>query len=372
MKILEISTSYHPESFIWTHLEALQEVEGHEVLLMHPQKKTQEIREDALNSLTKGNLPLVVLGLGKLFKKVPDIYVDYFNLATIKRFKPDLIHCHFGWSAVTYYPLLEKLNIPFTVSLRGTDLFIRPLFDRTYKAQLTRVLQKASGIHVVSESVKTELEENYIYNCPVNLIYTPANCNTWKVNEDHNTISEGSIIVAIGRLHWIKDFGELIQQFALVRKTIPDLKLRIIGNGPEKEKLLFLIKKLGLGDSVELLGKQPQQVVAKVMHQASLFVLTSWSEGLPNVLIEAVLAGKLAVVPDHLQLQKVFSEDEVLFYDKFSDSALSTMLQTAIAMDPEKMRVMTGRAKAKALKVFDSKNHAANFFEFFRSSIGYR
>jgi GalNAc-alpha-(1->4)-GalNAc-alpha-(1->3)-diNAcBac-PP-undecaprenol alpha-1,4-N-acetyl-D-galactosaminyltransferase len=97
------------------------------------------------------------------------------------------------------------------------------------------------------------------------------------------------IIAAAGRLARDKGFDILIRSFVIVSHTFSEFKLNIYGDGPEKEDLQQLIKELKLENKVKLCGHVNN--VAKEVREASVFVLSSRSEGIPNVLLEVMAAG---------------------------------------------------------------------------------
>jgi glycosyltransferase involved in cell wall biosynthesis len=103
------------------------------------------------------------------------------------------------------------------------------------------------------------------------------------------------VILSAGRLHYQKNFPLLIEAFSELIKTTP-ARLMILGEGEDKEALEALIRQKGIASSVELAGfqKNPYQF----MKHASLFVLSSRYEGLPNVLIEALACGTPVISTD--------------------------------------------------------------------------
>ena len=84
----------------------------------------------------------------------------------------------------------------------------------------------------------------------------------------------------------------LIKAFRIVLKNFPNFKLIIIGKGREKKKLLLDIRKYNLNKNVKILDfRNPH----KFYENAKLFILSSYFEGLPNVLLEA-MSYKLPIV----------------------------------------------------------------------------
>ncbi len=96
-------------------------------------------------------------------------------------------------------------------------------------------------------------------------------------------------IVCVGRLRPEKAHEVLIAAVARLRPAWPDVKLRIVGDGPREAELRELVARLGLRDCVELLGHRDN--VPALLRDADLFVLPSRTEASPNAVLEAMAAG---------------------------------------------------------------------------------
>ena len=107
--------------------------------------------------------------------------------------------------------------------------------------------------------------------------------------------SEDPLIVTSGRLHPQKDHRSLLLAFSKVAEQRP-ARLLIFGEGEERRHLEALIQDLGLYGRVRLAGHVPDALAR--MKAADLFVLSSRHEGLPTVLIEALLCGLPVVSTD--------------------------------------------------------------------------
>jgi glycosyltransferase involved in cell wall biosynthesis len=99
------------------------------------------------------------------------------------------------------------------------------------------------------------------------------------------------MVLAVGRLTDQKGFDLLIPAFARVSRDEPDWGLRICGSGPLRKQLNQLAAEHGAAERVTLHGKVRARRVAEYMEQASIFVLSSRSEGFPVVLLEAMSKG---------------------------------------------------------------------------------
>ncbi len=103
------------------------------------------------------------------------------------------------------------------------------------------------------------------------------------------------VVISVGRLDPEKGFEDLIRAFALVIKDVRS-RLFIVGDGKQKDYLLNLISKLGLNDSIQLHGSDPNPL--KFMRRSNVFALASYSEGMPNVLVESMMCGCTPVSTD--------------------------------------------------------------------------
>lgn len=103
-------------------------------------------------------------------------------------------------------------------------------------------------------------------------------------------------IVTIGRFHPQKNHELLIRAFARLSNEFQDYKLEIYGDGLLKHNLIDLVHKLGLTRSVTFMGNS--RTVLEEIQNASLFVLSSNFEGIPNVLIEAMAMGLPCISTD--------------------------------------------------------------------------
>jgi glycosyltransferase involved in cell wall biosynthesis len=98
-------------------------------------------------------------------------------------------------------------------------------------------------------------------------------------------------LLSIGRLSHEKGHAHLIQAGRLLHRDRPDLDFQIVlvGDGPERARLEAQAESLGLHDRVRLMGHQRDPLPFYAV--ADVFVLPSLTEGSPNVLLEAMMAG---------------------------------------------------------------------------------
>lgn len=109
------------------------------------------------------------------------------------------------------------------------------------------------------------------------------------LNIDTENIEKEKKIVAVGRLESQKNHELLIDAFSLLSHHFYDYQLELFGSGSLEKKLKEKVDKLNLGSRVKFIGFEPN--IGEKIKKASLYVLSSNYEGMPNSLIEAMSLG---------------------------------------------------------------------------------
>lgn len=102
---------------------------------------------------------------------------------------------------------------------------------------------------------------------------------------------DGYNILFIGRLAQQKGVDVLFRAFIKIANEIPESKLILVGDGPFRDFMQKMVENSGIGDRIILVGFVPHSEIVKYLHNASVFVLPSLFEGLPNALLQAMAAG---------------------------------------------------------------------------------
>jgi len=122
-------------------------------------------------------------------------------------------------------------------------------------------------------------------------------------------------LVFCGRLEKNKGLDLLIEAIRIVAKKMPDIRLKIIGDGSEKKWLDEKIREYGL--NIEMLGWLPtREDVARVYQESEVILMTSYNEGGPRVTLEAMACGCLCVSTRVGVMREVVRDGEnALFID---------------------------------------------------------
>lgn len=102
-------------------------------------------------------------------------------------------------------------------------------------------------------------------------------------------------ILAAGSLIPLKQYNIFIELIKKVHEVLPNLKVLLCGEGPERHRLQEKIEALGLTQTISLTGEKPHKDVLALMQQSKIFLHTSNYEGFSTVCLEALYAGAHAI-----------------------------------------------------------------------------
>ncbi len=164
------------------------------------------------------------------------------------------------------------------------------------KADHITVVTKAMIAEFVKHAGVPESKISAIYNPVIDSQFlcqsneTSADLHPWFYDADR------TVILAVGRLDIQKGFETLIRAFAMVAEHDKNAHLVVLGDGAQRARLETLRHALGLDERVALPGFAVNPFPS--MKKADLFVLSSLSEGLPGVLVQAMACGVRVVSTD--------------------------------------------------------------------------
>lgn len=179
-------------------------------------------------------------------------------------------------------PNLVTVHSDWKRDYKGFKKFIFWISDKLLRFATSRYV-------CVSEFLKKELINEGIRGEKIQVIYNGVTLNQKSKIKSQKNDSK-IIIGSIGRLHPVKNYGELIKTM----KELKNCELRIYGSGVEEDALNKLIHELDLSDRVKLSGQTTD--IEKTLSDIDIYVQPSLSEGFGLTVVEAMLAGKPVVV----------------------------------------------------------------------------
>lgn len=207
----------------------------------------------------------------------------------------DLIHAHgalpCGHAAML---LKEELEIPFVVSVHGLDAFSEKQVGGRSGNLCRRISQRvysaSSRVICISEKVRECVLEGAGRSCRTSVVYNGVDPEQFSSGRD--AAVDAPVILSVGNLIPIKGHDVLIRSVASLSSEFSQLRLEIIGEGPERSALAALAAKLQIAERVRFHGHQSREQVAAVMRRCTIFALPSRYEGLGCVYLEAMSVGK--------------------------------------------------------------------------------
>jgi len=165
--------------------------------------------------------------------------------------------------------------------------------------------------------------------------------------------SKDRVIVFVGHIIQAKGIYELLEVFGKLYECDKSLYLLLVGNPTNRRRLMAAIRDLGIIPAVTLTGGVSPQQVTGWMNAADVFVFPSWSEGLPNAVMEAC-ACELPVIASNVGGIPEIIEDEVsglLIKPKDKTDLVKKILR--LLASPEEALVFGKKAREKVVRKFD-------------------
>ena len=169
------------------------------------------------------------------------------------------------------------------------------------KQVMRLVMPRADALTCVSQDMVEQYRQVFHsapHRCVYNIVDDAASRTRMAEPLDEPWLQhrEMPVLLAAGTLDFRKGFADLIEAMALLRDRNRQVRLIILGEGPLQAELEGLATRRGLADRVRLPGFTYNPL--KYFAHADAFVLPSYAEGMPNVLIEAMLCGCTPVAAD--------------------------------------------------------------------------
>ena len=208
------------------------------------------------------------------------------------------LHNHIAKASCTVAMLVGALSgLRWSFTIHGPDIFFEPhhwrIDDKAARAAFVACISHFCRSQLMCFADAQHWHKLHIVHCGVDPSrYAPKPVRT------------GLRALFVGRLAGVKGVPILIDAVARLASTYPDLSLRLVGDGPDRKALEAEVTRRGLQDRVVFLGYKSQAEVAEELAQTDVFVLPSFAEGVPVVLMEAmasqvpVLTTRIAGVPE--------------------------------------------------------------------------
>lgn len=275
------------------------------------------------------------------------------------------LHNHFADPSANVAMLTSSLSgIPFSYTLHGPAELYEPekwqLREKTARASFVACISHFARSQAMYFSDPEHWSKLRIIHCGV----IPERY----AGEAQPDAGSGVRLLFVGRLTAIKGLRVLLEAFGDALEARPDLHLTIVGDGDDRAHLEQMAKPLGA--SVTFAGFKSQQGVAEALREADIFVLPSFAEGLPVVLMEALASGTPVIATQVAGVNELVEHGTNGFLVPAGDNVSLTQRMLDMAADPALRASMGEHGQAKVAREFDVRIEAARIASLFLGEGG--
>jgi colanic acid/amylovoran biosynthesis glycosyltransferase len=203
------------------------------------------------------------------------------------------VHVHIAnnGAAVALLATVFDRSLSYSLTIHGSEEFFDvkgySLRRKVEAARFVRCISNFCRAQVMAWSPPDAWPRLHVVHCGLD----PADFPSRRPRAEDGILR----VITVGRLDPIKGYDVLLEACRRLTAEGTALQLRMIGNGPERGRLEALVRSLGLAEHVEVLGALGQEALQHQYDWADVMVVSSFMEGIPVVLMEA-MAKELAVV----------------------------------------------------------------------------
>ncbi len=269
---------------------------------------------------------------------------------------------HFGYSgiALSYLNIFDAIPGKKIVSCLGTAENVKLVTEKGRTERLVKLFQKADSIHCISYAMKEKISHLAVHDNKI-FVNQPAIDTCFFSRKRFQTSNQKVLILSVGRLVFQKGYMTGLLAMAELKKSYPNFEWLIAGEGPEWEELSFTIHLLKLETNVTLIGKKTKPEILDLYEQASIFFLPSVSEGIANVVLEAMSMQLPVVSSDCGGLSEVINHNVNGILCKSYDFKKMGSELSDLCLDVEKRRRLGTEARKLIEENFDVKRYISVF-----------
>jgi glycosyltransferase involved in cell wall biosynthesis len=243
----------------------------------------------------------------------------------------------------------ELLRLPTVVKVHGSDVNIVAELP-SVRRQLQVLLPRATRAVAVSRPLGDSLASLGVARERIAIVPNGVDATLFHPRDRREARRElglpeaGRVIVYVGRLVRDKGLFELVDAFAMLAPRHPDLSLLLVGDGAARSECAAAAARIG--PQARLVGARPLAEVPRWLAACDLFVLPSWNEGTPNVLLEALACGRRAVATRVGGIPDVMTSPALgEMVEPMDTPALAAAIERQIAVDYDAREVAASSSR---------------------------
>jgi N-acetyl-alpha-D-glucosaminyl L-malate synthase BshA len=249
-----------------------------------------------------------------------------------KKHKLDLLHAHYAIPhAVSAYIAQQMTGVPFIVTLHGSDVHTLGA-DPAYQPATRYAVEAANAVTCVTKHICQTAEKTLGVKCKINPITNFTDPEQFKPGPCiHRCEQHQKQLVHVSNFRPVKRVGDLVTAFAQIASEVPDAKLLLLGDGPERPNVERLIRDFDLADRVQCPGFKRD--IYTYLRCARAFVLCSELEGAPLSILEAMSSGLPVVATEVGGVPELITDGENGLLVPFGDIAALANRMYAVLTD---------------------------------------
>jgi len=298
--------------------------------------------------------------------------------ADLRAIRPDLVHAHFGPGGLDILPVVRALGIPLVVTFHGYDASSL-LRSRSYRRDLGPLFEYAHVI-TISRRMAARLRELGARDDALDHHYIGVPLGAFPFVERRpvaEKLQAGETIRFLQISNFVEKKGHAttVEAFARFARVHPNWTLTFAGDGALRGGIEAQVRRAGLADRIEFVGRVGQREVAELMARSDVFVHHSVTasdgdqEGIPTVLMEAMAVGLVVVSTRHAGIGELVETGvEGFLTDERDLDAYVGVLRGLAHADPRLPR----RARAKIERDFDMERQNRRLADVYRRVLARR
>jgi len=289
----------------------------------------------------------------------------------LARLNPKIVHFEWNSAAIDYGVLSEIWNCPQVVSCRGSQVNIRPylLNSEAFVQGLRQSFERATAVHCVSEAIRQEAVNFGLDPAKACVIRPAVDPEFFYAAPKEHARKAGFLVVTTGSLIWRKGYEYALLAIRRLVDRGVDVHFEIIGDGPERERVLYTIDDLDLKGRVQLVGRLAPEQVRVHLQRADVFLLSSLSEGISNAVLEAMACGLPVVTTDCGGMREAVTDGVEGFVVPVRDPDCLAAALFRLAQHPHLRETMGQAARERILKEFTLKQQAEKFLHLYQNLL---
>ncbi len=290
--------------------------------------------------------------------------------------KIDIIHAHFiipdGFASSL---IGMKLNIPVVTTAHGSDVNLYERYTKKEKNCFDQVIRKSNAIITVSNALKHKVEQysspQYVESIPMGVdtgFFSPVDSKV-EIRKQLGIPENANILLFVGHITKEKGIFDLLQAINILKNKDLNFLLVIVGSASSYKELFFNISQMKLETYVKLVGEIPHSEVKYWMSASDIFILPSYSEGLPTVVVEAMACGLAVIATPVGGIPEILLDNENGIIVPVKEPDILAKKIELIIDNPDKKMKYGLNARETVMKQYDVKLNAQRVLNLYNKFV---